>query len=67
MTNSIVMHMVEGELRIHDIELAKRFGFSQPRDIRALIARHRAAFPDGPIARGRGGGRQRTEGQKRAT
>jgi hypothetical protein len=35
---------VEGELRIRDTDLAVRLGFSQPRDIRKLIARHHGAL-----------------------
>ena len=31
---------VNGEPRIHDLRLSEAFGFTQPRDIRKLIARH---------------------------
>jgi hypothetical protein len=39
-TELIVPKMVEGELRIYDIELAERLGFARPRTIRELIERH---------------------------
>lgn len=37
---NISLKMIEGELRIHDLLLAKNLGFEQPRDIRKLIKRH---------------------------
>jgi phage regulator Rha-like protein len=40
MTNVIAPRMIEGELRILDIELAERLGFARPRVIRELIERH---------------------------
>lgn len=43
-TNIITPEMHDGELRILDTDLAGRLGFSQPRDIRKLIARHRGAL-----------------------
>jgi hypothetical protein len=36
--------LIEGELRIRDVDLGARLGFSQPRDIRKIIARHRGAL-----------------------
>jgi phage antirepressor YoqD-like protein len=36
--------LVEGELRIRDIDLTQRLGFSKPAKIRELIARHRVAL-----------------------
>ncbi|ATJ90445.1 hypothetical protein HK16_01165 [Acetobacter senegalensis] len=43
-TNLITPAMHDGELRILDTDLAGRLGFSQPRDIRKLIARHGGAL-----------------------
>jgi hypothetical protein len=42
--NEITPTLVEGELRIRDVDLAARLGFGQARDIRRLIARHGAAL-----------------------
>jgi hypothetical protein len=45
MTNIIIApRLVEGELRIRDIDLGERLGFAQPRAIRKIIARH-GGFP----------------------
>ena len=43
-SNVIAPAMHDGELRILDTDLAARLGFSQPRDIRKLIARHDGAL-----------------------
>ena len=43
-TPTIVPAMRFGELRILDTDLASRLGFTQARDIRKLIARHRGAL-----------------------
>ncbi|MFT8445491.1 MAG: phage antirepressor KilAC domain-containing protein [Acetobacter orientalis] len=40
-TNLITPSMHEGELRILDLDLAKRLGFGRPRKIRELIVRHK--------------------------
>ncbi len=41
-SNSLVLTPIEGEPRIHDLQLAERLGFDQPRDIRKLIKRNEA-------------------------
>jgi hypothetical protein len=41
-SNSLVLTPVDGEPRIHDLALAERLGFSQPRDIRKIIKRNEA-------------------------
>lgn len=40
MNNPLTLFTIHGEPRIHDLLLAERLGFSQPRDIRKLIKRH---------------------------
>lgn len=40
----LIIHAVENEPRILDTDLAERLGFSQPRDIRKIIARHGGAL-----------------------
>lgn len=40
----LVPTMRDGELRIRDEDLATRLGYGRPREIRPLIARHRAAL-----------------------
>ena len=39
-SNSLVLTAINGEPRVHDLELAERLGFDQPRDIRKLIKRN---------------------------
>lgn len=42
--------MVQGELRILDLDLAQRLGYGRPRNIRNLIHRHDAALRKmGPV------------------
>jgi hypothetical protein len=43
-TSLIAPQPLEGELRVRDLDLAKRLGFSKPAKIRELIARHRVAL-----------------------
>ena len=38
--NAITLTMLDGELRVYDLDLAERLGFEQPRDIRKLIKRN---------------------------
>lgn len=40
--SDLVLTPIEGEPRIHDLALAVRLGFEQPRDIRKLIKRNKA-------------------------
>lgn len=44
--NPLVVRAIDGEARIRDIGLAERLGFSQARDIRKIIARHRGALSE---------------------
>ncbi|MDR9811900.1 hypothetical protein [Rhizobium hidalgonense] len=37
MTNSVTLHTVDAEPRIHDLELARRLGYGRPAKIRDLI------------------------------
>ena len=39
-SNSLVLTAINGEPRVHDLALAERLGFDQPRDIRKLIKRN---------------------------
>jgi hypothetical protein len=41
-SNPLVLTPIEGEPRVHDLDLAERLGFDQPRDIRKLIKRNEA-------------------------
>ena len=41
-SQDLTLTSIEGEPRIHDLLLAKRLGFDQPRDIRKLIKRNEA-------------------------
>jgi len=40
MTNSLTLHPVNGEPRVHDLELAERLGFDRPVNVRNLIKRN---------------------------
>ena len=42
--------LIEGELRIRDIDLAKRLGFANPIDIRKLVRRYEADLAQGVLA-----------------
>jgi hypothetical protein len=50
--NEIILTLVEGELRIRDIDLAKRFGFERPRNIRNLVALHGEALLKAIVGKG---------------
>ena len=41
-SNTLILTPINGEPRVHDLLLAERLGFSQPRDIRKLINRNEA-------------------------
>jgi hypothetical protein len=41
---SIIPSNIEGELRIRDIDLGERLGFSAPIDVRKLVRRYEAGF-----------------------
>ena len=40
MNTALSLSVVEGEPRVHDLQLAEHLGFSQPRDIRKIIKRN---------------------------
>lgn len=51
MSSSLVLTPIDGEPRVHDLALAEKLGFDQPRDIRKLIKRNRTKLEAlGPCA-----------------